>query len=165
MPTWLFIVLEIAVIGCGVVCGIFLAFSDFVMRSLGKAKITGGIEVMQIINREVFRSLFVPLLWAMLATSIGLAAYAYFYLAGAASHLVLAGAALYVAGVLVVTFGFNVPMNEQLDQLDCDSSEAAKYWTGTFLPRWTAWNYVRAIASGGAAVCYLLACIRLSQQL
>lgn len=40
------------------VAGVFLAFSDFVMRGLIKATPTSGIESMQAINRPVLRSVF-----------------------------------------------------------------------------------------------------------
>ena len=39
--------------------GVFLSFSDFVMRSLAATQPAGGIEAMQQINRKVFRTLFI----------------------------------------------------------------------------------------------------------
>ena len=66
---WFFIVCEISVIACGLVSGVFLTFSDFVMRSLDGARTAAGVEVMQVINREVFRSVFMFLLLGMSALS------------------------------------------------------------------------------------------------
>ena len=80
--TWFFIVLEISVIACGLVSGVFLTFSDFVMRSLDRAETAAGIEVMQVINREVFRSIFMFLLLGMSALSPLLIGYAYFRVTG-----------------------------------------------------------------------------------
>ncbi len=162
-PTWFFIVCEISVIACGVVSGVFLTFSDFVMRSLDGAKIAAGIEVMQVINREVFRSVFMLLLLGMSALSPFLIGYAYFRVAGSASALIMTGGAIYLAGVFVVTLVFNVPMNNRLDSKEYSSTEAATYWTDTYMPRWTFWNYVRAIASTGSAICFLVACVWLAQ--
>ena len=45
-------------VGMALVSGVFLAFSDLVMRSLRRASPTVGIEAMQMINREVYGSAF-----------------------------------------------------------------------------------------------------------
>ena len=161
--TWTLIVCEFSIIICAVVGGVFLTFSDFVMRSLDRADTAAGIEVMQVINREVFKSVFLVLFMGMSALSPLLIGYAYFSLAGPASSLIMTGGAIYFAGVFVVTIAFNVPMNNRLDAKDHSSCEAASYWKTTYFPNWTGWNYVRAIASIASAACYLLACVWLAQ--
>ena len=55
MPIWMFIVAQGAVLAYGLLGGVFLAFSDFIMRSLSLVGGYGGVEAMQVINREVFR--------------------------------------------------------------------------------------------------------------
>jgi len=162
-PSWFFILCEISVIACAVVSGVFLTFSDFVMRSLGGAKHSAGIEAMQIINREVYRSVFMVLLLGMSALSPLLIGYAWFRLAGGASAVITTGGVLYLAGVFAVTLAFNVPMNQRLDGLDFTGAEAAGYWAGTYLPRWTFWNYIRALASAGSAACFLAGSLWLVQ--
>ncbi len=161
--TWFFIVLEVAVIGCGLVSGFFLTFSDFLMRSLNLAKTAAGVEVMQIINREIWRSVTMILLWGMLALSLVLTGYAYLNITGPSSALVMAGGALYIVGVIVVSFIFNVPMNNRLDTMEYSGTEAATYWKNTYVHRWVFWNYVRAITSGGAAICFLIAAVLLAK--
>ena len=161
--TWFIFVLEIAVISSGLVAGIFLTFSDFVMRSLKLAENTAGVEVMQIINREVYRSVFMVLLWGTLVLSLLLAGFAFLTLSGPAGILITIGGVLYFMGVLVVTMVFNVPMNNSLDVMEYTKSETAAYWKNTYVPRWVFWNYVRAVASGGTAVCFLLAIVFLAR--
>ena len=161
--TWFFVLCEIAVVACGIVSGVFLTFSDFVMRSLDGAKPGAGVEVMQVINREVLRSVFMVLLLGMSALSPLLIAYAYFGVTGAASALIMTGGALYLAGVFIVSLVFNVPMNNRLEGKDPSGTEATTYWTSTYLPRWTFWNGVRASAAAGSAICYLIACVALAQ--
>lgn len=161
--TWFFMVCGFAVIACGLVAGVFLSFSDFVMRSLDRADPTAGVEVMQAINREVFKSLFMVLLLGLTALSPLLMGYAYLQLAGPASVAIMTGGALYLAGVFAVTLVFNVPMNNRLAAKDHAGAEAATYWTQTYRPRWTFWNGVRALASAASAFCYLLACLWLAQ--
>ena len=161
--SWIFIICQIAVIASAVVSGVFLTFSDFVMRSLNGAKTEAGVEVMQVINREVFRSVFMFLLLGMSALSPILAGIAYFRVDGPASSLIILGGAIYFLGVFVVSLVFNVPMNNRLDAKEYSGPEAATYWTNTYMPHWTFWNYVRAITSAGAAVCFLVASIWLAQ--
>jgi uncharacterized membrane protein len=139
MSTWLFVLCQSSIIACAVVGGVFLTFSDFLMRSLARADAATGTEVMQVINREVF------------------------HLAGPASTLIVAGGAIYLVGVSAVTSTFNVPMNNRLAARDHSSSEAASYWKTRYLPDWTFWNSVRAIASVTSAICYLFAVAILAQ--
>jgi uncharacterized membrane protein len=163
MSAWLFLLCEFSIISCAVVGGVFLTFSDFVMRSLAGADAATGTEVMQVINREVFRSVFMVLLLVMSALSPFLIGYAYLHLAGPASTLIVAGGAIYLVGVSAVTTAFNVPMNNRLAASHLSSSEAASYWKTKYLPDWTFWNSVRAIASVTSAICYLFAVSILTQ--
>ena len=109
---WIFVLCEASVIVCGVVSGVFLTFSDFVMRSLGAARTAAGVEVMQFINREVYRSVFMFLLLGMSAFSLFLVVYAYFRLAGPATSWVMAGGTIYFT-VCVCRVGCVQCPNEQ----------------------------------------------------
>ena len=149
--------LMLGVICCALVSGIFLTFSDFVMRSLKLAKTEAGIEAMQQINREVYRSVFMILLWAMVLLSVVLVVMTYLYLDGWMRILVAGGALSYFIGVLVVSFVFNIPMNHRLEAMSCSDPDAAIYWLDHYQPRWVFWNWVRAFSSGLAAISFLLA--------
>ncbi len=161
--TWFQLVLEVATIGCGLIAGIFLTFSDFVMRSLKLTETSAGIEAMQVINREVYRSIFMVLLWLMLALSAYLIVYGFLALNALASGLVVTGGMLYFLGMLVVTMVFNVPMNKVLDKMDFTSTATKTYWTDVYLPRWVFWNSIRAISTGVASVCFLTPLLVLAQ--
>ena len=82
-------------------------------------------------------------------------------MSGEASQWLIYGSGSYILGVLLVTFIFNIPMNNRLESIASEGHEAAiyLYWTNTYLPRWTFWNYIRAIASIVSAVCFLKAVI------
>ncbi len=140
--SWILIVCAISVIACGLVSGVFLTFSDFVMKSLAAANPAGGIESMQIINRRVFKSVFMVLLLGMSALSPFLIGYAYLNVTGSASAWIIAGGVIYLAGVFLVTLIFNVPMNQRLDAMDYAAADAATYWTNTYVPSWTFWNHM-----------------------
>ena len=162
MADWFLVVSQVSVISCGLVAGVFLTFSDLVMKSLAAPRPAGGIECMQVINRKVFKTVFMVLLLGMSALAPLLVGYAYFYVSGPASSWVIAGGAIYLVGVLLVTLIFNVPMNQRLDALDFSGSEVASYWK-TYVPNWSFWNHVRTISSGASAICYLVAGVWLAK--
>ncbi|NNJ74916.1 MAG: DUF1772 domain-containing protein [Anderseniella sp.] len=145
-----------AVVACGLIAGVFLAFSDFVMKSLFAAGPASGIETMQLINRKVYGSVFMALLIAMLVISVALVPYAVVYITSPAVTWIVSGCVLYVIGVFMVTVAFNVPMNQRLDAMNHESTETASYWT-VYASSWTLWNHVRTIASIGSVVCFLIA--------
>lgn len=155
---WFFLLCQFSVIACAVVAGVFLTFSDFVMRSLDGAETAAGVEVMQVINREVFLTVFMVLLIGMSALSPFLIGYAYTNLSGAPATMIMIGGAIYLVGVFGVTVFFNVPMNVHLDGIDHTGTEAASYWAATYFPDWTFWNHVRTCGSAASAICYLVAC-------
>ncbi len=158
----LLIACQIAVIACGLVSGVFLTFSDFVMKSLAATEPAGGIQSMQLINRKVYKTVFMVLLLGMSFVSPVFIGYAYFYVSGPAMYPIVVGGVVYFFGVFIVSLLFNVPMNQRLDVMDYTAKDTHAYWQ-TYVPVWSFWNYIRAIASGGAAVCFLLASVWLVQ--
>lgn len=156
---WFFIICQGSVVASGLVSGVFLTFSDFVMRSLKAAGVEAGIKVMQIINRQVYATVFMVLLLGMSAVSLFSVVYVGLWGSGAISPMIVAGGLLYVVGVFGVTLVFNVPMNNRLETMDPASVQAMDYWTRVYLPRWTFWNSVRTVASAGSAICILIACL------
>jgi uncharacterized membrane protein len=71
----------------------------------------------------------------------------------------LVGSALYLTGPFTVTLLRNVPLNNQLAQVEPGSAAGKQFWA-TFLPTWTNWNHVRALAALGATACFILALTR-----
>ncbi|MEM1284558.1 MAG: anthrone oxygenase family protein [Pseudomonadota bacterium] len=156
MSTAFFVFAQLAVIAYAAVGGVFLAFSDFIMRSLARTGGDGGIDAMQTINREVFRWVFMAMFLGLAAVSLLLMAIGLTQIGGIAGvQIALAGLA-YVVGCFLVTVVFNVPMNETLARMNLSSTVTRDYWTGTYLPRWTFWNTVRAGACMVAAGLLLL---------
>lgn len=155
------ITLIAATLATGLVAGVFLTFSDFVMRSLGRADATAGIEAMQMINREVYRSQFMMLLIGMSLASIALAVAGVLFIGGAAGRWLVAAGVIYLGGVMAVTARANVPMNQQLDTQDPRSASAFAFWR-TYLRNWTRWNHLRTGASAVATLCYLAATLSLA---
>lgn len=155
MSPFVFIVMQSAVIAYALVGGVFLAFSDFIMRSLSLTGGTGGVEAMQVINREVFRWVFMALFLGMAGGSLVLAVYGAIGLEGPGAILVVLAGLVYLLGCFGVTIVFNVPMNEALARMDLSADATRAFWTGTYLPRWTFWNTVRTLACAISAALLL----------
>ena len=114
MSVFTFLLMQLSVIAYALVSGVFLAFSDFIMRSLALTGGHGGVEAMQVINREVFRWVFMTLFLGMAAASLVIAGYGAFGLSGPAGTLIMLAGLVYLVGCFGVTVFFNVPMNEAL---------------------------------------------------
>ena len=136
--------------------GVFLGFSDFIMRGLAQAPAGAGSAGMVGLNRTVYRSVFMILFMGFLPVSFGLAAWAVWQWNGMATGLVATGALIYLAGVFVVTGVGNVPLNKQLDGLAKQGDARAAFWP-RYVDRWTALNHIRSAASALAAALWLIA--------
>ena len=137
----------LSILAYALVAGVFLAFSDFIMRSLALTGGAGGVEAMQVINREVFRWVFMALFLGMAAASVLIAGYAWLGLPGPAGTLIGLAAAVYLVGCFGVTVAFNVPLNEALAGMDPGAQATRDWWLDRYVPRWTVWNSVRTGAA------------------
>ncbi len=154
--TWLvYTCLAIGLSGA-LVAGVFQSFSDFVMRALVAAAPAAGVDVMQMINRTVFRSVFLIMMLGLAPVLLGLGAYAYFTLSGPAQIWIISGAVIYVISVFLVTMIGNVPMNNRLDPMAAGETETDRYWK-TYGKVWTRLNHVRTVGSAATAICFLAA--------
>jgi len=138
-----------AALGCGLMAGLFFAFSVAVMGALARIQPPEGIATMQSINRVILNPLFLAVFLgtAMLCLLLALTSLWRWNEAGAA--YMLAGALFYFVGTFLVTMLFNVPLNNALDAATPASADAARLWAD-YLSTWTAWNHVRSITSFAA---------------
>lgn len=134
--------LLVAGLGSGVTTGVLFAFSTFVMPGLAKLSAAQGAAAMQAINVAAINVPFMTVLLGSGALAAGIAL-------ASPSRAVIAGAALYLVGVLAVTMLANVPRNDAL-------AASAAYWP-RYLPSWCAWNHVRTAAAALATACFLFA--------
>ncbi len=164
MSPLIYTFLQVAILAYALISGVFLAFSDFIMRSLAHTGGIGGVDAMQVINREVFRWVFMTLFIGMAPLSLVIAGYGFFYLGNVPGALMLAAGLIYLIGCFGVTVIFNVPMNEALANMDASATTTLDYWAETYLPRWTFWNTVRTIASVASAALLLTGLLWLTQE-
>ncbi|MBV2358413.1 DUF1772 domain-containing protein [Thalassococcus sp. CAU 1522] len=163
MSPILFLFLQFCILAYALVGGVFLAFSDFLMRSLARTGGSGGIDAMQVINREVFRWVFMALFLGLAPVSLLIAGYGGILVDGGAGVLMTAAGLSYLVGCFGVTVAVNVPMNDALSRMDATGPDAHEYWSGTYLPRWTLWNTVRTLACVLSAALLLSAVLRLAR--
>ena len=163
MSPFFSILMQVAILAYALVGGVFLAFSDFIMRSLSLTGGTGGVEAMQVINREVFRWVFMALFLGMAAVSLAIVGYGATNLAHPSGGLILLAGLVYLIGCFGVTVFFNVPMNEALAGMNLSEDTTRTYWTSTYLPRWTFWNTVRTLACGVSAALLLFGLLWMTQ--
>jgi uncharacterized membrane protein len=147
MTGWWLIALTFGTaLGCGLIAGVFFAFSTFVMKALVRLPAPQGIAVMQSINVVAVTPLFMTALFGTAAACLMLAVLTGLPGQHPAAGYVIAGSLSYLVGTVAVTIVFNVPQNERLAAVNPASAEGARLWTD-YVRSWTAWNHVRTIAA------------------
>ncbi len=145
-----------AALGCGLMAGVFFAFSAFVMKALARLPPGEGIAAMQSINVAVLNPLFMVAFFGTAAACVlALVSSLLRWHAPGAAYL-LVGSALYLVGCLLVTIVFNVPRNESLASIAPTDADGASLWDN-YVASWTAWNHVRTTAALAAAASFSVA--------
>jgi uncharacterized membrane protein len=143
-------------LGCGLMAGVFFAFSAFVMRALARLPSEQGIAAMQSINLLAVTPLFMTTLFGTAAACLVLGVIAVLDWQRPSAAYLLSGGMVYVIGVILLTIVFNVPRNNALAAVDPKSASGARVWTD-YLTGWTAGNHVRAVAGLVAAALLTIA--------
>jgi uncharacterized membrane protein len=147
-----------AALGCALIAGLMFAFSTSVMPALGRRPDAEGAAAMQAINTTILNPLFGLVFGGTTVLCLVLAITVPITTEHPDATLRGIGSILYVIGTFGVTMVVNVPMNNELDALDPATTKGNAYW-GTYRPRWTAWNHVRALTGIAAAVLLIVAAI------
>ncbi|NJL38595.1 MAG: DUF1772 domain-containing protein [Leptolyngbyaceae cyanobacterium RM2_2_4] len=153
---WSFAVKLFSVLGCGLVAGIFFAFSTFVMKALAHLQPAQGITAMQSINITVINPWFLVAFFGTAVTCLLLTISSLLKWHQPGAVFLLIGSLLYLIGTVLVTIAFNVPLNDALAIANPNSPESADLWA-RYLTNWTVWNHVRTIAALAAATLLTIA--------
>jgi uncharacterized membrane protein len=137
-------------LGCGLIAGVFFAFSSFVMASLKRLPAADGIAAMQSIIIVAVTPVFMTALFGTAVASLALAVWAVISWGERYAALVLAGGMLYLVGTVGVTMVCNVPLNNRLATVHAQGADTGSYWN-EYVTKWTAWNHVRTVAALAAA--------------
>ena len=146
-------------IGCGLMAGVFFAFSTLVMDGLARLDPRHATEAMQSINVAAVQSIFIAgfMGTALLCLITGIAAFVHRQQPG--SMLILAGCAAYLIGSMLVTMICNVPLNDALAAAHTPDTSTDALWR-QYLSTWTAWNHVRTVSSTAAMVLLIVGMCR-----
>ncbi|MBW4528984.1 MAG: DUF1772 domain-containing protein [Phormidium tanganyikae FI6-MK23] len=145
----------VTILGCGLVAGVFFAFSTFVMPALARLQPPQGIVAMQSLNITAINPLFMIALFGTALACLFLAVFVLFKWQQPGSVYLLVGSLLYLVGTIGGAIAFNVPLNNALAIVKPDSAEGATLWA-RYLTDWTFWNHVRTIAALVAAAFFTL---------
>lgn len=142
-------------VGCGVMAGLFYAFSFTVMDALDRQPEVQATKTMQSINETIIRPAFFFLFFGTAAACAAWIVAALVSWERFGNGFFVCGGAVYLLGSLAVTIGINVPMNNALAALSPESEAAKDYWLH-YVTRWTKWNHVRFWSSLVAAALFVL---------
>jgi uncharacterized membrane protein len=152
----LFVLTLLSALGCGLIAGVFFAFSAFVMKALARLPAAQGIAAMQSINIAVINPLFLSAFLGTAAACALLVVSALVWWNRAAAVYLLAGGLLYLGGTLLVTIVFNIPRNNALAAVEASSAGGSTLWA-QYVNSWTAWNHVRTAAALAATASLTIA--------
>ena len=133
----------------GLMGGSFFAFSSFVMQSLADLDDEEGARAMQAINVRAVTPLFMSGLFGTAFACLVLIWRAVVEAPDGAPWLI-AGAAVYLLGIMVMTAAFHVPRNNRLAGVDPASSDGQSQWK-RYQREWSAGNHVRTVAGLASA--------------
>jgi uncharacterized membrane protein len=144
--------------------GLFFAFSWAVMPGLKRLPDAAFIAAMQSINRAIQNPVFFAG-FVGAALLLPLSTYVEYSFAKTAPlrfWLLLVASVVYILGVIGVTIGGNVPLNEMLDAFDVQSASASEVadHRRAFEPLWSQLHAVRTWASFLTILLVVAACLR-----
>lgn len=148
-----FVLILVTALGCGLMAGVFFAFSTSVMLALGALPPARGVAAMQKLNIVIMNAWF---LGAFVGTA-GLCVVVTLVLRpdpGTVASLL--GCALYLSGSFGVTVAASIPRNDAVAKLDPEAPESVEPWR-RYVREWTAWNHVRGAAALAASAALVLA--------
>jgi len=146
-------VLGVATVGMGLLAGLFYGYACSVMPGLGRADDRTLVDAMQQINKAIEN----PVFFATFLGAPALVVWALVLERRSGSRDVqrwIAAALVLYAIAFVVTFAFNIPLNDELEHAGDPAriTDLARV-RDDFAGPWVAWNVVRTLAMTGSFCC------------
>jgi uncharacterized membrane protein len=152
----IYILNVLAILGTGMVAGVFLAFSTFIMAALGRVSPANGISAMQMINITVVTPIFMAVLFGSAIICLAFAYVSFRSGLSGPSSIIMGGSLLYLCGVIGVTMFANVPLNDALRGIDPQSAASSEFWQ-SYQQKWTFWNHIRCLAAIASCAAFIRA--------
>lgn len=152
--------LVLAAFLCTLATGFVLLFAIVVMPGIGTLNDRDFLQAFQVIDRVIQNNqpLFI-LIWVGSAVALLIATVLGFrQLEGISRILLLVAAIVYVFGMQLPTIAINIPLNNQVQELNFDTLEDAPAVAERehFEPRWNRWNMIRTAFASIASVLLLI---------
>jgi uncharacterized membrane protein len=160
----LHVALMLSIILCSLVAGLLFGFAIVVMPGIAKLNDKGFLSAFKHMDEIIQNNqpLFI-LVWAGSILSIIITLIlGIMNLIGTQIYILILASILYLVGVQLPTFRFNIPLNNSLQNLDIESldeSEAALCRVDFETP-WNRWNRIRTVNAILAVSMLLLLLIR-----
>lgn len=145
----------LALTGSALVAGIFCAFSSFIMNALARLSSSEGMAAMQSINTAVINPTFLTVFTGTTVISLMLVIISIWAWGMPGAPYFLIGGLLYVVGTFLVTGMGNVPLNNQLAEMNTNDPSASDIWQH-YLVKWTWLNTIRTLCAAVAAMVILV---------
>jgi uncharacterized membrane protein len=142
-------------VGSGLMGGVCFTFGTAVMSSLQRMPAGQGAAAMNLINVRIQNPLFLLIFVGTALVCVALAILA-FVQDTPGKWWLIAGAALYVVGMVIVSFAINIPLNDQLAAVDPHSAAGTTEWLN-YLAKWNPANNLRAVTCTLAVIAFGLA--------
>lgn len=155
------IVLILTATTTGLIAGLFYSWSCSVTLGLARVSDSTYIESFQAMNRAILNPVF---LLTFMGTALLLPLCVWLnYGPGFTTRCwwLAAAAVVYLAGVIGVTMGGNVPMNEALDKFPLATVTAQEIAAqrATFERPWNNLNMIRTVAATLSLIMVIIACL------
>ena len=145
-------------LGCGVMAGVFFAFSAFVMKGLDRLPAPRAVAAMQEINAAALTPAFMAVFLGTALACVGLMLSSFFVWGEPSAVYLLVGGGLYLILAFGLTVVYHVPRNEALARVEADGTEAESRWS-SYVAGWTAWNHLRFVGSLAASASLIMALV------
>ena len=156
--------LVLATFLCSLVAGFLFAFAAVVMPGIRRLDDGGFIRTFQVMDRIIQNNqpLFVLVWVGSVLALVAAAVVGLWALSGADRLLVIVAALVYILCVQLPTITINIPLNNELQQLDPTtlSDTARKRAREHFEPRWNRWNATRTVCASLTSLLLVLLLIR-----
>ena len=148
----------------GLVAGLFYGYDCSVIQGLGKLPDREYIATFQSINREILNPYFF-LSFMGSAIVLPIACWLTYRAGGGVGfYFMLTATLLYYVGVIGITGGGNIPLNDAIDRFDLAqaSEDAIGSMRRKFEAEWNLFHHLRTWASIACFLCAILALIKKS---
>ncbi len=149
-----------AALTCALVSGLLLGFAVVAMPGLGTLDDRDYIRAFQVMDRVIQnrQPLFMLIWLGSVLTLVAALVLGLGELAGGRRLLLMVATLVYLVGVQVPTATVNIPLNNEIQQVDVDAASTAEAAEARerFEARWNRWNAIRTILGCATSLALLV---------